>query len=184
MYILVPFILSQLQHYIRTMHKPYHYLYKGSNKSPLQGVKYNGSRETLAATPDIPPDPPSNLEEPIESISSIKMIDGACSLQKPQQGNECCGLACNEVSSWWFSMAGFIRLSLISSPRFVMLNCSGVDKNKSFQSLLPAFVLFVGLVYHLKCCQINETKSLFYWHLSLSSNHKDHNNVQCLSELI
>lgn len=29
----------------------------------------------------LPPDPPSNLEEPIESISSMKMIDGACSLK-------------------------------------------------------------------------------------------------------
>lgn len=32
----------------------------------------------------LPPDPPSNLEEPIESISSMKMIDGACSLKKKQ----------------------------------------------------------------------------------------------------
>ena len=29
-----------------------------------------------------PPDPPSNLDEPMESISSMKMIEGACSLLK------------------------------------------------------------------------------------------------------
>lgn len=34
----------------------------------------------------LPPDPPSNLEEPIESISSMKMIDGACSLKKTKPG--------------------------------------------------------------------------------------------------
>ena len=28
----------------------------------------------------LPPEPPSNLEEPIESISSINIIEGACSL--------------------------------------------------------------------------------------------------------
>ena len=28
-----------------------------------------------------PPEPPSSREEPIESISSIKIIEGACSLQ-------------------------------------------------------------------------------------------------------
>ena len=31
-------------------------------------------------TKHLPPEPPSNLEDPIESISSIKMIEGACSL--------------------------------------------------------------------------------------------------------
>lgn len=36
----------------------------------------------------LPPDPPSNLEEPIESISSMKMIDGACSLKKPKQNQD------------------------------------------------------------------------------------------------
>ena len=29
-----------------------------------------------------PPDPPSNLDDPMESISSMKMIEGACSLLK------------------------------------------------------------------------------------------------------
>lgn len=29
----------------------------------------------------VPPDPPSNLVDPMESISSMKIIDGACSLK-------------------------------------------------------------------------------------------------------
>jgi hypothetical protein len=32
-----------------------------------------------------PPEPDSNLVEPIESISSMKIIDGACSLQNKQK---------------------------------------------------------------------------------------------------
>lgn len=33
----------------------------------------------------LPPDPPSSREEPMESISSMNIIDGACSLEKREK---------------------------------------------------------------------------------------------------
>ena len=43
------------------------------------------SSSMVRCTSESPPDPPSMRDDPIESISSMKMIDGACSLPRPHR---------------------------------------------------------------------------------------------------